>query len=381
MLIHFTYTIALLNMTSMKAGRVLLSLYALKLGAHPGTIGLLASTFSVFPVLLSLQAGKFSDRFGARWPLTFGAVACSLGMLAPAVSPSLTAVFIAAALSGLSMTFYNVSLQNLVGVLSTPENRAHYFSNFSLVLAIASFIGPLFIGFLIDHFGYSVSFTTLSVLSLLPGVLLVARGSRLPGGTRPQARQRGGAPAPLVSMRDLLIVLVGSALVQIALDMYQFYMPVYGHSIDLSAGAIGVTIAMFSAAAFVVRTIMPRLLGRYAPERVLRYAFWLGAASFLVIPFFESTVALGVVSFVFGLGLGLGQPITMMMTFSGSAAGKSGETLGLRLTINQITRLVGPALFGWLGAMIGLPWIFWANAVMLALGAMFCRTRAKAPGL
>src|SRR5690242_11655854 len=39
MLIHFTFSIALLNMTSMKAGRVVLSLYALRLGAQPATIG------------------------------------------------------------------------------------------------------------------------------------------------------------------------------------------------------------------------------------------------------------------------------------------------------------------------------------------------------
>ena len=373
---HFTFSIALLNMTSMKASRVLLSLYALKLGAQPGTIGLLASTFSIFPVLLSLQAGKLCDRFGSRWLLAFGAVVSTIGMIAPALSGSLAAIFVAAALSGLSTTFYNVSLQNVVGLLSTPENRAHYFSNFSLVLAIASFLGPLFIGFLIDHTGYSASLACLAVLSLIPALMLVVRGGLLPGGTRHHAKERKEAPAAF-SMRDFVFVLVGSALVQIALDMYQFYMPVYGHSIELSAGAIGVTIAMFSAAAFVVRSIMPRLLSRYPGERVLRYAFALGATGFLLIPFFKSTIALGIVSFVFGLGLGLGQPITMMMTFSSSAAGKSGEALGLRLTINQVTRLVGPALFGWIGSAVGLPAIFWANAILLAVGAMFCRSQAR----
>jgi MFS family permease len=377
MLIHFTFSIALLNMTSMKAGRVVLSLYALRLGAQPATIGLLASTFSVFPVLLSYQTGKLCDRFGARWLLTLGAVASTLGALAPAFSSSLTAVFVAAALSGLAMTFYNVTLQNLVGLLSTPETRAHYFSNFSLVLAIASFIGPLFVGFVIDHFGYRTAFMSMGVLAAIPALLLIVWGGLLPGGTQRHSKERSEETPATISMRDFIIVLVGSAIVQIALDMYQFYMPVYGHSIQLSAGAIGVTIAMFSAAAFVVRTIMPRLLSHHTPERILRYAFWLGAASFLVIPFFESVVALGVVSFIFGMGLGLGQPITMMMTFSNSPAGKSGEALGLRLTINQVTRLVGPALFGWIGSAIGLSAIFWANAVLLALGAMFCRTRAK----
>src|SRR5205085_6447115 len=118
--------------------------------------------------------------------------------------------------------------------------------------------------------------------SLIPALMLIVRGGLLPGGTRHHAKEPADAPAAF-SMRDFVFVLVGSALVQIALDMYQFYMPVYGHSIELSAGEIGVTIAMFSAAAFVVRSIMPRLLSRYPGERVLRYAFALGAASFLLI--------------------------------------------------------------------------------------------------
>ena len=39
---------------------------------------------------------------------------------------------VAGVLSGLSMSFCNVCLQSLVGLLSTPENRARNFSNYSL---------------------------------------------------------------------------------------------------------------------------------------------------------------------------------------------------------------------------------------------------------
>ena len=99
MLIHFTFSIALLNMTSMKAGRVVLSLYALRLGAQPATIGLLASTFSVFPVLLSYQTGKLCDRFGARWLLTLGAVVvlypfCSMLMVSLTNTPLDSILFV-----------------------------------------------------------------------------------------------------------------------------------------------------------------------------------------------------------------------------------------------------------------------------------------------
>ncbi|MBA4423170.1 MAG: MFS transporter, partial [Syntrophus sp. (in: bacteria)] len=70
--LYFTFSLVLFNMTSVQAGRVLLALYALKLGAQPFAVGILAATFSVLPMLLSWQVGKLSDRFGSRWLLMFG---------------------------------------------------------------------------------------------------------------------------------------------------------------------------------------------------------------------------------------------------------------------------------------------------------------------
>ena len=127
MSINFALALSLLNMTTMRAGRVVLALYALELGAAPLTVGLLAATFSVFPAVLSWPAGKLVDRFGSRWLLTLGAVGGGLGMLIPSLLPGLVAIFLAAAANGLSLAIYNISLQNLVGLLSTPQNRTESF--------------------------------------------------------------------------------------------------------------------------------------------------------------------------------------------------------------------------------------------------------------
>src|SRR6188508_2373629 len=100
MSIYFVFALALLNATAVFAARVVLSLYALSLGAQPATIGALAATFSLFPALLAVTAGRLNDRFGARWLLTFGAAGSGLGMLVPYFVNGLPAVFIAGAMSG-----------------------------------------------------------------------------------------------------------------------------------------------------------------------------------------------------------------------------------------------------------------------------------------
>ena len=376
MSIHVALALSLLNMPTMRAGRVVLALYALDLGAAPLTVGLLAASFSIFPALLSWPAGRLVDRFGSRWVLTIGALGGGLGMLIPFFVPGLTAIFFAAAANGLSLAIYNVSLQNLVGLLSTPQNRTQSFSNYSLTNSIGSFVGPLIAGFGIQHGGHAATCLALAVMSLLPLVALAILGRRMPHGA-------GRKPRSDTSIRGMLRArgvgrtLATSSLLQSGQDLFQFYVPVYAHGIGLSASAIGVVLAMNSAAAFVVRLVLPRLIARFNEGRVLAGAFLGGAAAFMLLPFFTGAVTLAMIAFAFGLGMGCGQPIVTMQMFTNSAEGRSGEALGLRMTVNHLTRVVGPVLFGVIGSSFGLAAVFWINGLMLGGGSAITRSASS----
>jgi MFS family permease len=373
-LIYFTFALAFLNMVSMRASRVLLALYALKLGAQPFAIGALAAAFCVLPMLLSWPAGRFSDRFGPRWLLVFGTAGSGIGMLLPYFLPELPALYVAAAMSGLAFTFSSVSLQNVVGLLSKPEHRARNFGNFSVFLAVANFIGPLFAGFSIDYAGHAVACLYLAILPLAPIAMLMIWGNLLPGGTR-------GAASKLSILDSLAApgvwrVIVASSVVQSGLDLFQFYMPVYAREVGLSASVIGIVLAAFAAASFIVRLAMPRMVAWMNEERLLTYSLYLAATSLVLVPFIKSAALLLIVSFVFGLGMGCGQPITMMLAFSSSAEGRSGEVLGLRLTACNLTSVLGPLLLGLIGSVFGLFAVFWVNAGMLGAGGILTRPGA-----
>lgn len=378
MSINLVFALALFNMTGVRAGRVLLALYALELGARPLTVGILAATFSVFPGVLSWPVGILADRFGSRWPLMFGTGGIAFGVLAPYFFPGLPALFVAASLIGLSFAFYNVSLQNLIGLLSKPHERSKNFSTFGLVQAVASFVGPLLVGIGIDLAGYAVTCLYLALLSLAPVAILLIWGGALPGGTRDAAS--GGSVLHTLKDPGLWRVLATGSLVVTGIELFQFYLPVYGHEIGLSASAIGFLLAMFSAAAFVVRLVMPLLLARFSQEKVLAYSFYLAAASLALMPFFNSVAVLALISFVFGLGMGCGQPITMTLAFSNSVQGRSGEIMGLRVTVNNLTRVIVPVLFGTLGSAFGLFAVFWVNALMLGSGGLLTRASTTKGG-
>jgi MFS family permease len=376
--LYLTFAVGLFAYSSVNAGRVLLSLYALHLGAQASAVGLLFASYFVFPLLLSWPVGKLSDRIGSRWLLLFGGLCSTLGMLIPYLVRSMPALYWAGLLIGLSFACSNVLVQNLVGLLSQPHQRVRNFSNFSLVASSTSLIGPLVAGLGIDYSGHAVACLYVVVLGAIAVLLPLVWGRMLPGAARQS--EKAANLRDTMANPAILRILATSSLVQVGFDLYQFYLPVYGYGIGLSASAIGVVLAIFAAASFVVRIIMPNLIARLGEEKLLALSFCLAAAGFALIPAFSGVVALSVVSFMFGLGMGCGQPITTMLLFGHSPPGRSGEILGLRQTANNILRVTSPTVFGLIASAFGLLPVFGASALMMAAGALFARPRKPHSG-
>ncbi|HYH43516.1 MAG TPA: MFS transporter [Burkholderiales bacterium] len=375
MAITLALALTFVAFTALNAARVVLTLYALDLGAPASSVGVLGGMFYVFPLLLSWPIGALADRIGSRRLLLIGALAGTAALLLPYFVREIGAFYAAAALSGLSIAFYHVTLQNLVGTLSAPDRRARNFSNFSLVGATTNFVGPLIAGLSIDNLGHAEAALVIVAFSA-SGLLLIPLGWRHLPPPKPNA-----APAPpkedLPGDPGVWRMLVASAMVQLGTDLFQFYVPIYGHEIGLSASAIGAVLASFAAAAFVVRIFLPRLVKEADPERVLMYSFYAGAIGFLVVPFFHSTLLLCAASFMFGLGMGCGTPLTVMLMFNRSSEGRSGRTLGIRLTTTNAVRVLGPMVFGAVGTAFGVPPVFWINAAIMAGTGFMSRRGAK----
>jgi len=372
--IYHILALALPNSSGFKGARVLNTLYALELGAGPFDIGLLLATYALFPLLLAVYAGKVSDRYGVRIPMVAGMAGMTLGVFLPFAWPTLPALYIAAAVTGAGFIFVQVSMQALTGALGTGDARTHNFNLYSLAIATADFVGPVLAGFLIDHRGHVATYLYLSLLNLLALIGLLCLLHRVPAASKPVDRQQQRMK-DLLQSAELRRIFVTGAVVIGGLDLFQLYFPLYGHSVELSASAIGMVLGAFAAAAFVVRAMIPRLVRQFGEEVTLTYSLFLAAATCVLIPFFSSAVLLGAIGFVLGLGLGLGQPLSVMLTYNHSPAGRAGEALGLRIAINNSIHVVVPPVFGAIGTVLGLASVFWGNSALLALGGYFSRKK------
>lgn len=369
--------VVLVNMSAFRGSKVLVSLFALELGAPQIMLGVIVALYSLCPMLLALYAGKLSDRFGARWPLALGSLGVALALLLPGALPSLNMLYLSALLIGFSFVFYNVSVQSLVGTLSSVDARTRNFSNLSLMIASGGFIGPLIAGFAIDSFGYAAAYLCIGMLPLVSAAILFRAGRRLAalGGGKSKNDEAGGYAVGLLGNAPLRRTLITSGIILTAIDLFQFYMPIYGHAIGLSASAIGMVLAMFAAAAFIVRTILPQIVSRFGEEPVLLASIFIAAGTYLLFPLVESGLLLAAIAFLLGLGTGCGQPLTLMMIYARAPEGRTGEALGLRMSINNLTHIVVPLFFGAIGTAFGVAPVFLANAVMLGAGGMISRRR------
>ena len=370
----YVLVLAALSGTAVRAGNMVLVLYAVKNGSSAFTIGLLGAMFAVLPMLFSMPAGKLADRFGSRMVLLFCVAGSGLGLLVPWAFPGITAMFIAAALIGLSLAMV-VPLQNLMGLISTKEDRARNFANFSLGMGMANLLGPLIGGFFVDLAGPATTCLYLSLLNVAAVVLLLGWGRRLPRA--PAVAKAQGTVFGILKIGDVRRAIATSSLINVGRDLYQVYLPVYAHAIGLSASVTGIVLATNFGAELTVRFFLWRLLKKLKEEQLLAYSFFIGAASLALMPFFESVYVLIVLSFMLGLGMGCGQPIITMLMYSYSPVGRTGEALGLRMTFIHLTKLIGPVVFGAIGSALGLAAMFVVNAAVMAGGGFLSRPRKK----
>src|SRR3954471_13315449 len=83
MRIYLVAALLVLNSMAQRGSQIVVSLYALDLGAGAAQVGILAALFAVFPLLLAVHVGRISDRYGVRLPLAAGGIAMAGGLLLP----------------------------------------------------------------------------------------------------------------------------------------------------------------------------------------------------------------------------------------------------------------------------------------------------------
>jgi len=353
--------------------RVTLSLFAISLEASPFTVGALISLLAILPMLFSVYAGRVIDRIGARKPMIAGAGAVLAGLLIAYAIPRLGTLFTVSALVGSGFMLFHIAVNHAAGVTGDVEDRARNFSLLALGFSISGFLGPVISGFAIDGIGHRLTFLLLSASAIVALAVTLANRIDTPRveATRRTAQRR--RLADLLAIPELRRVLMVSALLSMAWDLFTFVTPIHGSRIGLSASAIGVILGAFGAAIFAVRMVLPLVVHRLPEWKMLVGAMFTTGIVLSVFPLVESLPILIGLAFLLGAGLGGTQPMIMALLYNRAPAGRGGEAVGLRTLLLNFSQASIPLAFGALGAALGMMPVFWTMAIALVTGGYYAR--------
>lgn len=360
----------MLNHVALTGGRITVSLTALQMGLSTFTVGMLIAVFAILPMLFSVRAGRWVDAVGVVRPLVIGTSLVAIGTFLPFISQTRPSLLLASCCIGIGFMLHQVSTQDLLGH-AEPTRRLRNFSWLSLALAGSGFAGPLIAGLAIDNLGTRVAFGLLTLgpaisiagLYLLRSPLKIA-SERLPRDHEEQRRR----VTELLALPPLRRILLVNTILSGAWDTHLFVVPIFGVAIGLSATTIGVILASFAAATFLIRLVLPLIQRRVRSWTLVRFAMATAAIDFMLYPLFTDVSILIGLSFILGLALGCCQPSMLSLLHQHSPPGRAAEAVGLRMALINGSQVSLPLTFGALGAVIGVAPLFWAYSFALMAG-------------
>ncbi len=363
--------------------RITMALFALmELKATALTVGALISLLAALPMLFSVHAGRWTDRVGVWRPMAYGAGAVTAGTLLAAAFPQLATLFISSCLIGSGFMLFHIAVNHAFGTLGPPERRAKNFGLLALAFSVSNVLGPAAVGFAIDGIGARATFL---LLASFPCVALVALLARRFDAGRAAPETRGGNHrlVDLLKSRTLRRVFVVSAVLSMAWDAFTFMVPVYAaQELRLSASVIGLILGVYGSAIFFVRLVFPLLVHRVTEWQMLIFSMLSSAACLALFPLIHTVPLLVGLAFILGIGLGGAQPVIMSLLYSRAPPGRTGEAVGLRTLLLNISQTGIPLMFGALGTALGMSPVFWAMAAALAFSGWYAapaRAAEKSP--
>jgi MFS family permease len=348
--------------------RMAAPLMALREGESAAAAGVLLALFALSQVFLSLPAGRFVDRHGLHRPMALAVCIAVTGGMAATVWPVYGMLCLTALTCGAASGLALIALQRQVGLLARDATELRQvFSWLALGPSLSNFVGPFAAGVVIDLAGFRAAYGLLGLLPLLGW--LVMRRVVVPQATARLAAADVPSPWSLLKQVQFRRLLLINWLLASCWDVHTFLVPVIGHELSFSATAIGAILGAFAVAATAVRLLIPAVAARLNEGHVVAGAMVCTAVLFAAYPLVSSPWALGALSVLLGFVLGAVQPMIMSTLHQITPHHQHGQALALRAMAINGSSVLMPMLFGTVGAVVGVAWVFWTVGAAVGAGS------------
>jgi MFS family permease len=343
---------------------------ALELDVPGFALGLLAASYAVFPLLLAVPTGGLVDRLGERRLMAMGsAVVLASSAFLLLWGSSIATLVIGTALLGAGQLACVVGQQAVVANNAAAARMDSGFGYLTFAASLGQALGPLAIS-LVGGAAVRPDTQAIFLLSVCMGLVLFlttfAVSAKVSGGRKAAAAKgTNGSAVSLLKTPGVARALATSATVLAVVDLTMVYLPALGADRGLSAATVGALLTVRAVFSMVSRILLGRASRKLGRMRLLVLSLALSTVALAVaaIPM-PAWLLFGVMA-VLGLGLGIGQPLTMSWLSSQAPPGQRGRALALRLAGNRVGQVILPSAIGGVAAGLGAAGVFLASAVVV----------------
>ncbi len=354
-----------------------LALFAEHLGAGPERIGLIVSVSTLTGVLLKLPSGALSDIYGRRFLLRIGVVAFGLPSFLYLFITDLNSLTALRFVHGLATAIFAPSALATVAELYR-ERRGAALGTYTACTQSGALLGPFIGGYLAHVAGFDFAFITAGVCGCI--AILLFYSLHLDVAT-PRVQQKGMRPllaemwkgfAIVAQNRKVLITSATDGAKMIANGALMAFLPLYGLTVGLNPGEVGLLFSVQAGTSFFSKPIMGRVSDRVGRQPLIIIGLLICAATFVCMPHVSIFAALLLLSAGFGFGEAVVSSSSSAFVADSSEFKTLGAGMGMQGTIGDIGHASGPLLAGILIANMSYAGAFTIIAsLQIAAAVMF----------
>lgn len=357
----------------------LLPFYATTFGASPLVVGLLFASFSLAQLFASPLLGAWSDRWGRRPILIFSLVGTVVSFVMLAVAHSLTMLFAARIVDGLSGGNITTA-RAYIGDIATEENRAKSFGMLGAAFGLGFIIGPA-LGGLFAHISYTAPIWAAAAITVVAAFLAwfwlpetVHRVNAVAGSPWKALRELSGRP----NLRRLLAI---DFLYWSSFGVYQTTFALFGaHRFAFDATHTGYLLAAFGFLGVIVQVgLVGPIVKRLGEKQTLMAGLifaaigWGGSAMTHSLWVFMAMLVPG------AIGIGLCNPSLVSLVSGAAGRHEQGRVQGAAGALESLGRTLGPIWGNGALQFLGEGAAYGSAAIVLLATAALTRGYEKPP--
>jgi DHA1 family tetracycline resistance protein-like MFS transporter len=320
----------------------LLPFYAETFGASPLVIGLLFAVFSLCQLIAAPALGDLSDRYGRRPVLIFSLAGTVLSFLMLAVAQSITMLFLARIVDGLSGG--NISTARAyVADVTEPKDRARAYGLIGAAFGLGFILGPALSG-LLSRISYTAPIWAAAAITLVATAMAwfwlpetvhrAAAGTGMPFRNLAQLMRRPG-------LRRMLII---DFVYWLAFAVFQTTFALFAaRRFGFDVPQTGYFFAAFGVLGAIVQGGLIRPVVQRLGDKPTFMVGLVCAAVGLVASTLVHSVALFALTLVpLALGIGFGHPTVSSLVSRAGRGDEQGRVQGAAGAVESLGRTIGP---------------------------------------